>query len=122
MSVSHSTQLLNYPLKTTRVKSCEMAEGGDDDLFVDFISYSSAVADVVDNAAVHAPDDNNNNSDTFCPNEINVDDLKHSSTDDFLFDPNFIEANVVNLAFLKTTHVTGLGVSCELVSGGVPAI
>lgn len=37
------------------------------------------------------------------------------SSDDFLFDPNFIE-KVDNARFLKTTHVTGHGISCEVVS------
>lgn len=46
-----------------------------------------------------------------------------SSSDDLLFDPNYIEYhhhgannNVDSVAYLKTTHVTGNGVSCELVS------
>lgn len=46
-----------------------------------------------------------------------------SSSDDLLFDQNYIEYhhhgannNVDSVAYLKTTHVTGNGVSCELVS------
>lgn len=100
-----------------------MAEGGDDDLFVDFISQSTT-ADVVDNAVLHAPahqrddnNNNNNNSDTLCPNGNDMNDCKSTSLEDFLFNPNFIESNVDNVAFMKTTHVTGFGVSCELVSG-----
>lgn len=47
------------------------------------------------------------------------------SSDDLLFDTAFLESLISgsggrlddNVAFLKTTHVTGHGVSCEVVSG-----
>lgn len=67
---------------------------------------------------------NNNNNNNIHPTEPEGQkqgvDLQRSS-DDFLFDTNYIESamapamtNVDNLAFLKTTHVTGHGVSCEV--------
>lgn len=53
---------------------------------------------------------------------MNAPPVVQMSADDFLFDPNYIESvtsgPVDNRSYLKTTHVTGNGVSCELVSGG----
>lgn len=68
-------------------------------------------------------DQNANEPDKSSENDnTGVIDFKGSS-DDLLFDPNYIESAtgsaIYNAAYLKTTHVTGLGVSCELVSESV---
>lgn len=103
-----------------------LGSGNEEDVFVDCnLNEQMRSDDEINIDLWPLEEDPNNNDDNrnIDANEIdngNRTDVQSPSDD--LFDPNLIERlnennNNNEVRFLKTTHVTGHGVSCELVSG-----
>lgn len=104
-----------------------LGNGNEDDVFVDCYSNElmrSGDEINIDLWPLEEDPNNNNDNHNIDPLEDDVEDGNRreiQSPSDDLFDPNLIErldeSNNNEVRFLKTTHLTGHGVSSELVSG-----